>query len=157
MARQIYCRCRLTGFKIGPTVYPPIFTNHRLSHVPLPFFLLANKLQTSYIDVCRLQYKRRQNLVWKLCATIAYAEFETAIPSCDNSAGLAVKVKACHFDLGQLAAKNTVFGTQQAVWKERLWEKVSPRRIYYGLTLLPPAAVSDCFPVSVYTVWFLQY
>ena len=35
-----------------------------------------------------------------------------------------LEVKACRFNLGHSwVAENTIFGTQQAVWKERLWGK----------------------------------
>jgi len=34
-----------------------------------------------------------------------------------------LEVKACRFHLGQLVTENTIFGTQQALWKEIFWGK----------------------------------
>ena len=40
-------------------------------------------------------------------------------------------------------AENAIFGTQQAVWKESHFLKK-----IFGLSLLPPAEVGDCFALE---------
>ena len=53
--------------------------------------------------------------------TVAYADFETAIHNTVTRVWLGCEVS---FPLRtELVAENTIFGTQQAVWKERLWGK----------------------------------
>jgi len=43
-------------------------------------------------------------------------------------------------------AENTIFGTQQAVWKD--YEVSQFLKKILGLSLLPPAEVSDCFALD---------
>ena len=50
----------------------------------------------------------------------------------------------------ELVAENTIFGTQQAVWKKdsevsQFWKKI------FGLSLLPPAEVYECFALEFLT------
>ena len=49
-----------------------------------------------------------------------YSDFETAIHNSVTTVWPGLEVKACRFHLGQLVEGNANFGTQQAVWKERL-------------------------------------
>ena len=44
-------------------------------------------------------------------------------------------------------AENTIFGTQQAVWKERSEVSQSLKKIF-RLSLLPPAEACDCFALG---------
>ena len=47
----------------------------------------------------------------------------------------------------ELVAENTIFGTQQAVWKERFWGK-SVLEENIRTVDLPPAEVCDCFSLE---------
>jgi len=68
-----------------------------------------------------IRYQRLQNLVLVFFPTIVYADFETAIHNAVTTVWPGCEVKACRFHLGQSWwQKNTIFGTQQAVWRERL-------------------------------------
>jgi len=56
--------------------------------------------------------------------TIVYTDFETAIHNAVTTMWPGLEIKACRFHLGQSSwQENTIFGTRQAVWKERLYRK----------------------------------
>jgi len=89
--------------------------------MPLAFFLLANKHPTPYEDVFRHTVSEAVKCGVNIFPRIIYADFETAIHSAVTTLWPNCGVKACRFHLGQSWwRKNKIFGTQQAVWKERL-------------------------------------
>jgi hypothetical protein len=65
------------------------------------FFLPANKHPTSYQDVFRQMVSEATKLGVKGFSAIVYADFETAIHSAVTTVWPDLKVKACHFHLGQ--------------------------------------------------------
>jgi hypothetical protein len=90
--------------------------------VQLAFFLPANKHQTSYEDVFRHTVSEAAKLGVNAFPTTVYADFDTAIHNAVTTLWPGLEVQAFLFRLGQSwwRAENTIFGTQQAVWKERL-------------------------------------
>jgi len=71
---------RLTGHSNQHQVLPPTIHNSWTQHVPLAFFLPANKHQTFYVDVFRWRVPKAATLDVKLCPAVVHANFETAIP-----------------------------------------------------------------------------
>jgi hypothetical protein len=69
--------------------------------VPLAFFLVTNKHQTSYEDVFRRTVSEAAKLGVDVFPTIVYAVFETAIYNAVTTAWPGCEVKACRFHLRQ--------------------------------------------------------
>ena len=91
---------------------------------PLHFSYWPINIQRPMWIYSDIRYQRLQNLVLVFFPTIVYADFETAIHNAVTTVWPGCEVKACRFHLGQSWwQKNTIFGTQQAVWRERLWGK----------------------------------
>jgi hypothetical protein len=91
-----------------------LLTIHGLSnghYVPLAFFLLANKPQTSYKNIFRRSVSEAAKLGVNVFPAIVYANFETAIHNAVIRVWPGCEVKS-------MATENTIFGTQQAVWKD---------------------------------------
>ena len=106
------------------SIFHGLFTIHGLSnghYVPLAFFLLANKHQTSYEDVFRHTVSDAAKLGVNTFLTITDADFEIAIHNAVTTVWPCLEIKACRFHLGQSSwCEYTLSGTRQAVWKERL-------------------------------------
>jgi hypothetical protein len=82
--------------KSAPKFFHQLFTIRGLSkghNVPLAFFLLANKHQTSYENVFRHTVSEAAKLGVNVFPTIVYADFETAIHNAVTICGPAVKLK----------------------------------------------------------------
>jgi len=69
--------------------------------VPLAFFLLANKHQTSYGDVFRHTVSEAAKLGTNAFPAVVYADFETAIHNTVTTVWPDCEVKACRFHLVQ--------------------------------------------------------
>jgi hypothetical protein len=67
--------------------------------VPLAFFLLANKHQTSFEDVFRHTVSEAAKLGVNVFPTIFYADFETAFHNAVTTVWSDCEVKACRFRL----------------------------------------------------------
>jgi len=89
--------------KTAPTFFHQLFTIYGLGnghYVPLAFFLLANKHQTSYENVFRNTVSEAATL----CVNVQqffYADFETAIHNTATTVWPGCEVKASRFPLGQ--------------------------------------------------------
>jgi hypothetical protein len=91
-------------FKSAPKFFHQLLTIRGLSnghYVPLAFFLLANKHQTSYEDVFRHMISEAATLGVNVFPTIVYADFETANHNTVTTVWPGCEVKACRFHLGQ--------------------------------------------------------
>ena len=87
--------------------------------MPFTFFLLASKLRKSCEDVFRHTKSEAPKRFVNIFPAVVCADFETAIHNAVTVVLPGCEVKACRFHL-ELVAENTIFGTQQAVWIERL-------------------------------------
>jgi hypothetical protein len=65
-------------------------------YMPLAFFLLANKHQTSHEDIFRHTVSEAEKLGLDVCPTIVYAEFEIAI---HNAVQCVAKLKFKHVSI----------------------------------------------------------
>jgi hypothetical protein len=109
-------------FKSAPQFFHQLFTIRGLSnghYVPLAFSLLTNKHQTSYEDVFRHTASEAAKLGVNVFPPNVCADFETAIHNAVTTVWSGCEVKACLPFRTELVTGNTIFGTQQAVWKER--------------------------------------
>ena len=87
----------------------------------LALYLPANKHPTSYEDVSRHKASEAAKLGVIVFPTVVHADFETAIHNAVTAVWPGLEVKTCHpFRKKMVAENNTNFGSQQAVWKERL-------------------------------------
>ena len=93
-----------------------------------------------------IRYQRLQNLVWMFYHV--YADFETAIHNAVTTVWPGCEVKACRFHLGQSwwrkiqsLGLSKQYGTKDSEVSQFL-KKI------FGLSLLPPAEVSDCFALD---------
>jgi len=91
--------------------------------VQLPLFLPAIKHLTSSEDVSDIPYQRLHTLKWMFFQLLFFADFETPFTTQWQQSGQACKLKHVFSIKTKLVTENTIFGTQQAVWKERLWGK----------------------------------
>ena len=111
-------------------------------------FLLANKHPTSYEDVFRHTVSEAAKLGVNIFPAIVYADFETAIHNAVTTVWPGCEVKACRFHLGQSwwrkiqsLGLSKQYGTKDSEVSQFL-KKI------FGLSLLPPAEVSDCFALD---------
>jgi len=128
-----------------------IFTIRGLSngqYVPHAFFLLANKYQTSYADVFRHTVSEAAKLGVNVFPAIVYADFDTTIHSAVTTVWPGFEVKAC-FHLGQSWwRKIQSLGLSKQRGKKDSEVSHFLKKIF-GLSLLPPAEVSDCFALDL--------
>jgi len=140
-------------FKSAPKFFHQLFTIHGLNnghYAPLAFFLLANKHQTSYEDVFRHTLSEVAKIGVNVFPTIVYADFETAIHGAVTTLWPGCEVKSCRFHLGQsLWRKILSLGLRRQYGKKD--SEVSQfLKTIFGLSLLPPAEVSDCLRWALY-------
>jgi hypothetical protein len=112
------------------------------------FYLLANKHQTSYEDVFRHTVSETAKLVVDVFPTIVYAAFETAVHNAVIKVWAGCEVKTCLFHLGQRWWRKI----QSLKLSKQYGKKDSEVSQFFkkilGLSLLPPAEVSDCFALD---------
>jgi len=117
--------------------------------VQLAFFLPANKLPTSYEDVFRHTVSDAAKLGVNVFSTIVYADFETAIHNAVTTVWPGLEVKACNFHLGQSWwRKLQSLGLTKQYGKEDSEVSQFLKKIF-GLSLLRPAEVCDCFALEL--------
>jgi hypothetical protein len=133
--------------KSAPKLFYQLLTIHGLSNghcVPLAFFLLPNKHQTSYGDVFRYTISEAAKLGVKVFPTIVYADFETAIHNAVTTVWPGCEVNACRFHLGQSWwRKIHSFGLRKQYGKNDSDVSHFLKKIF-GLSLLQLAEVDDC-------------
>jgi hypothetical protein len=128
-------------FKSASKFFHQLFTIYGLSNghfVPLAFFLLANKRQTSYENVFRHTVSEAAKLGVNVCLAIVYADFETAFHNAVKTGWPNCEIKARRFHFGQSwwrKIKSLGKDSEVGQFLKKL----------FGLSLLPPAEVSDCF------------
>jgi hypothetical protein len=116
--------------------------------VPLAFFLLANKHQTSYEDLFRYTVSEASKCGVNVFTTIDYADFEPAIYSAVKTVWPGCEVKTCRFHLGQRWwRKIQSLGLSKEYGKNDSEVSQFLKKIF-GLSLLPPAEVGDCFALE---------
>ena len=138
-------------FKSAPKYFHQLLTIHGLSnghYVPIAFFLLANKHQTSYEDVFRYTVSETARLGVNVFPKIVYADFETAIHNAVTKVWPGCEVKGCRFHLGQSWwRKIQSLGLSKEYGKKDSEVSQFLKKIF-GLSLLPPAEVGDCFALD---------
>jgi hypothetical protein len=113
--------------------------------VPLAFFLLANKHETSYENVFRHTESEAAKLGVNVCPAIVYADCETAFHNAVKTGWPNCEIKACRFHLGQSWwRKIQSLGLSKQYGKKDSEVSQFTKKLF-GLSLLPPAEVSDCF------------
>ena len=138
-------------FKSAPKFFHQLFTIYWLSsghYVPLAFFLLPNKHQTSYEDVCRRTASETATFGVNVCPTIVDAGFETAIHNAVATVWPGWEVKACRFHLGQSWWQKTQTLGLGKQYGKKDSEVSQLLKKMFGLPLLPPADVSECFALD---------
>ena len=138
-------------FKSAPQFLHQLFTIHGLSnghYVPLVFFLLGNKYQTSYEDVFRHTASEAAKLGANVFPTIFYADFETAIHNAVTTGCPGCEVNACRFHLGESWWRKIQFLGLSKQYGKKDSEVSEFLKKIIGLSLLPPAEFSDCFALD---------
>ena len=137
--------------KTAPTFFHQLFTIYGLNnghYVPLAFFLLANKHQTSYEDVFRHTVSEAAKLGVNIFPAIVYADFETAIHNAVTTVWPGCEVKAYLFRLGEnWWRKIQYLGLSKQYGKKEPDVNQFLKKIF-GLSLLPQAEVSDCLALD---------
>ena len=111
----------------------------------LEFFLPANKHPTSYENVFRHTVSEAAKLGVNGFPTIIYADFETGIHNALTTEWPGSEVKACPLHLGQRWWRNIQsLGLGKQYGKKDSEVSHFLKKIF-GLSLLPPAEVCDCF------------
>jgi hypothetical protein len=109
---------------------------------------LTNKLPTSYEDVLRHTVSEAAELGVNVFSTIVYADFEAAIHNEVKTVWPGLGVKACRFQLGQ----SWWWKIQSLGLSKKYGKKDSEvshlLKKTFGLSLLPPAEVCDCFALE---------
>ena len=142
---------RWRDIQINTEVLLKLFTIHGLTMCNLHFSYRPMNIQRPMRTygirrtVSDVRYQRLQNRCECFSNNFLCWLINRQSQRSDNRvAGL--EVKACLLHLGQSWWRNTIFGTQQAVWKERLWSKFL-KKIFW-LSFLRPAEVCDCFALE---------
>ena len=137
--------------KSAPKFFHQLFIIRGLSnghYVPLAFYLLANKHQTSYEDVFRHTVSEAAKFGVNVSPAVVYADFETAVHNAVTTVWPGGEVKACLFHLGQSWWRKI----QSLGLSKQYGKKCSEVRQFLkkilGLSLLPPVEVSDCFALD---------
>ena len=114
----------------------------------LAFFLAANKHPTSYDDVFRHNISKAVKFGVDVFPTIVFADFEIASHNTVTTVWPGLEVKACRFHLGQSWWRKILsLGLSKQYGKKT--SEVSPfLKKIFGLSLSPPAKVSDCFALE---------
>ena len=112
------------------------------------FFYRPNKHPTSYEDVFRHTVSEAAKRGVNVFPTIVYADFETAIHNAVTRVWPGCEVRACHLHLGLSYWRKT-----QSLGLGKQYGKKDPEvsqflKKIFGLSLLPPAEVSDCFALD---------
>jgi len=91
-----------------------------------------------------IQCQRLQNFVWMFVQQVFMLTSKPPITTQWQQCGQSLKLKhaVCIYDT--LVTEDTLFGTQQSVWKERFWGK-SVLEGHFRTVILPPVEVSDYF------------
>jgi len=116
--------------------------------VPLAFFLLANKHQTSYEDVFRHEVSEAAKLGVNVFPTDVFAHFEIAIHNAVTTVWPGYEAKAYLFHLGEKWWRKI-----QSLGLSKQYGKKEPEvsqflKKIFGLSLLPSADVSDFFALD---------
>ena len=109
------------------------------------FFYRPNKHPTSYEDVFRHTVSEAAKRGVNVFPTIVYADFETAIHNAVTRVWPGCEVRACHLHLGLSYWRKT-----QSLGLGKQYGKKDPEvsqflKKIFGLSLLPPAEICDCF------------
>jgi len=111
-------------------------------------FLSANKHQRSYGDVFRHAVSEAAKLGVNVFQTIVHADFETTIHNAVTTVWPGLEVKACRFYLGQSWwRKIQSLGLSKHYGKKDSEISHFLKKIF-GLSLLPPAELCDCFALE---------
>jgi hypothetical protein len=107
--------------------------------------LLTNKHRTSYEVVFRYTVAEAAKLGVNACPTVVYADLETAVHKAVRTVWPRCEVKACRFHLGQ----SWWWKIQSLGLSKQYAEKDSEVSQFlkkiFGLSLLLPAEVGECF------------
>jgi len=129
-------------------VFPPTVHNSLTHCFKLAIFLPANNLPTSYEDVFGHTVSEVAKLGVNFFPTVVFADFETAIHNTVTTAWPRCEVKACRFHLGQSWwRKIQSLGLSKQYGKKDFEASQFFKKIF-GLLLLPPAEVCDCFALE---------
>jgi len=116
--------------------------------VQLAFLLPANKHPSSYENVFRHTVSEAAKRSVNVFPTVVYVDFETAIHNLVTTVWPGLEVKACRFHLGQSWwRKIQSLGLIKQCGKKDSEVSQFLKKIF-GLSLLPPAEVSDCFTLE---------
>jgi hypothetical protein len=135
-------------FKSVPTFFHQLFTIQGLNngrYMPLAFFLLTNKHQTSYQYVFRYTVAEAAKLCVTVCPTTVYADFEAAIHNAVTRVWPSCEVKAYRYHLGQSWWRKLQSLGLSKQYGEKDSEVSQFLKKILGLSLLPPAEVGDYF------------
>jgi len=111
--------------------------------VPLAFFLLANKHQTSYGDVFRHTVSEAAKLGGNVFPTIVYAGLESTIHKAVTTVWSGLEVEACRFHLGQSWWRKIQYIELSKQYRKEDFEESQYMTKIFGLLLLPPAEICD--------------
>jgi hypothetical protein len=125
--------------KSAPKFFHQLFKIHGISnghYVPLEFFLLAKKHQTSYDDVFRHTVSEVAKICVNIFPTVIYADFETAIHNAVTRVWPGCEVKACRVRLVQSWwRKIQTFGLSKQYGKKKDSEVNQFLKNVYGRSL----------------------
>lgn len=128
-------------FKSCPKQFLQLFTvfiKHQSFYVPVVFNLLPNKTTESY----GLSLAKIKNY---LSVSTVFADFEVAIHNAVRSVCPDVKIHGCRFHLTQSWWRKIQEVGLVAEFKNSDGEIGSVLRLFFGLPLLPPEEVQECF------------
>jgi hypothetical protein len=134
-------------FKSAPKFFHQLFTIHGLTMCKLRFSYRPINFQRP-MRIIRINGIRCCEIVVNVFPTIVYADFEIAINNAVTTAWPVLEVKACRFHLGKTWwRKMQSLGLRKQHGKKDSEVSQFLKKIF-GLSLLPPAEVCDCFALD---------
>jgi len=119
--------------------------------VQLAFFLPANKHPTSCEDVFGHTISEAAKLGVNVFPEVVFADFETAIHNAVTTVWPGCEVKACRFYLGRSWWRKVQSLGLSKQYGKKDSEVIQFLKKIFGLSLLPPAEVCDCFALEFLT------
>jgi hypothetical protein len=128
-------------FKSCPKLFHQVFSVHAIInnvYVPLVFFLLPDKKSSSY-------YEALLNIQNYANPATVFVDFEKAIHTAVTRVWSTSSIKCCRFHLGQCWWRKIQAVGLADVYRDRDSTDGRVLKYLFGLSLLPPEQVEDCF------------
>lgn len=139
-------------FQYCPKFFYQLYTIHVFKngqYVPCVFFLLPEKSKQCYINMFTHLKSACSEIGCNLNITYLHLDFEMAVHEAARSIWQTVTIKACQFHLGQAWYRKIQSLGLSNEYKDPESNLGKWLKLFFGLSYLEPADVSDCFAFDI--------